>query len=93
MRVTSFPMRDLGGSGRTSAYSDNNYDAPVSLNFSSTTIVVNILFFFQYSGWRKLLLAVYIIVIILLVVALIVITVLAPVEEFWENVRSGMKNA
>lgn len=28
--MSSFPMRDLGGSGRTSAYSDRSADAPVS---------------------------------------------------------------
>ncbi|KAJ3665387.1 hypothetical protein Zmor_000884 [Zophobas morio] len=29
-RVTSFPMKDLGGSGRSSAYADRNADAPYS---------------------------------------------------------------
>ncbi|XP_030765696.1 putative ferric-chelate reductase 1 homolog [Sitophilus oryzae] len=29
-RITSFPMKDLGGSGRTSAYTDRNPDAPFS---------------------------------------------------------------
>lgn len=29
-RVTSFPMKDLGGTGRTSSYADRNTDAPVS---------------------------------------------------------------
>jgi predicted cobalt transporter CbtA len=29
-RVTSFPMKDLGGSGRSSAYADRSADAPYS---------------------------------------------------------------
>lgn len=33
-RVTSFPMKDLGGSGRNSAYADRSGDAPVSLTFN-----------------------------------------------------------
>ncbi|KAJ8960122.1 hypothetical protein NQ318_003841 [Aromia moschata] len=32
-RVTSFPMKDLGGSGRNSAYADRSADAPVSKIF------------------------------------------------------------
>lgn len=34
-RVTSFPMKDLGGSGRSSAYTDRNGDAPVRQNIIS----------------------------------------------------------
>lgn len=30
-RVSSFPMKDLGGSGRSSAYQDRSLDAPVSI--------------------------------------------------------------
>lgn len=30
-RVTAFPMKDLGGSGRTSSYVDRNADAPVCI--------------------------------------------------------------
>lgn len=30
-RVSSFPMKDLGGSGRSSAYTEQPLDAPVSI--------------------------------------------------------------
>lgn len=30
-RVSSFPMKDLGGSGRSSAYTEQTLDAPVSI--------------------------------------------------------------
>lgn len=33
-RITSFPMKDLGGSGKTSAYADRNSDAPVILKIN-----------------------------------------------------------
>lgn len=36
-RVTSFPMKDLGGSGRNSAYADRSGDAPVSLTIKLTS--------------------------------------------------------
>ncbi|XP_066143030.1 putative ferric-chelate reductase 1 homolog [Euwallacea fornicatus] len=40
-RVTSFPMKDLGGSGRNSAYADRNGDAPFS-NFRKGLLAVYI---------------------------------------------------
>lgn len=43
--MTSFPMKDLAGSGRTSAYSDTNADAPVS-SISSNSSKTFILYFF-----------------------------------------------
>lgn len=29
-RITAFPMKDLGGSGKSSAYADRTADAPVN---------------------------------------------------------------
>lgn len=72
-RISSFPMKDLGGTGRMSSYSNRSGDAP-------------------FSGFRKLLLAIYIILIILIVVALVFIIVVAPVEDFWRNMKDSMKN-
>lgn len=40
-RITSFPMKDLGGSGKTSAYSDRNSDAPVILNIYFTFNIIS----------------------------------------------------
>ncbi|XP_022913819.1 putative ferric-chelate reductase 1 homolog [Onthophagus taurus] len=71
-RVTSFPMKDLGGSGRTSAYSDRGGDAP-------------------YSKLRKTLLALYIILILCIVIVLVFISVVAPVEAFWDKVKSQIQ--
>ncbi|KAK9732358.1 Reeler domain [Popillia japonica] len=73
-RVTSFPMKDLAGSGRTSTYSDSNADAPLSFV-------------------RKILLVVYLFILIVIVVILIFIIVVAPVEEYWEKVKSAMQTS
>lgn len=44
-RVTSFPMKDLGGSGRNSAYADRSGDAPVSLTFNLVWQIKKIIIF------------------------------------------------
>jgi hypothetical protein len=91
-RVTSFPMKDLGGSGRSSAYADRSADAPVITKIIFRKLQVNFNFF-QYSGFRKFILGIYIVVIIAITVALIVITALAPIEQSWNDLRNSMKNA
>ncbi|GJQ82659.1 hypothetical protein Trydic_g19676 [Trypoxylus dichotomus] len=73
-RVTSFPMKDLAGSGRTSTYSDTNADAPLSFV-------------------RKILLAVYLFVLIIILIILIFIIVVAPVDEYWEKVKTAMQSS
>lgn len=44
-RVTSFPMKDLGGSGRSSAYADRSADAPVNKLIIYFTYIITMLFF------------------------------------------------
>lgn len=47
--MSSFPMRDLGGSGRTSAYSDRSADAPVGpLIILNQMLDTKRLFFFSF---------------------------------------------
>jgi hypothetical protein len=43
-----------------------------------------------YTNMRKFLLAVYIIIIILLTIIMILITVLAPIEAYWEMLQDKM---
>lgn len=46
-----------------------------------------------FSAFRKALLAIYIVIIIVIVVALIVITVLAPIEETWSNLKTAVNKS